>query len=244
MLKTFGTPPMFVEATGSWPPEVVGLHGWARDRDDFRATFQGLSAAALDLPGFGMTPAPDEAWDTGRYGQHVAAFLRDLDHPVVVVGHSFGGRVAVRLAAEAPDLVRGLVLTGAPIIRREGPARRPATAYRLIRLAHRLGVLNDTRLERARQRYGSTDYARAQGVLRDILVGVLAEDYTEDLRRIERPVTLLWGEDDRDVPLDVARAAHRELPDSELISVPGAGHGLVWDRPDALRKAIDGMLRR
>lgn len=244
MLKTFGTPPLFMEATGQWPPEVVGLHGWARDRNDFRAAFHGLPAAAIDFPGFGMTPAPEEPWDTRRYGQQVAAFLRDVGQPVVLVGHSFGGRVAVRIARDEPQLVRGLVLSGAPIMRIDRPARRPAAAYRLIRRANQLGLLSDARLEQARQRYGSADYAAAQGVMREILVGVLQEEYEDDLRRIDHPVTLLWGEGDRDVPVEVARAAHGALPHSEVITVPGTGHGLVWDRPDALRSAIDGMLAR
>ena len=238
MLRTFGEPPLFVEAVGQWPPAVVALHGWGRDRTDFRRALDGFDAASVDLPGFGMTPDPDEAWGTDRYAERVVALLEEVAGPVVLVGHSFGGRVAVRLAARRPDLVRSLVLTGAPIARLEGPRRSPALGYRVVRWAHRVGLVPERVMERARQKYGSADYAAAQGVMRSVLVRVLGEDYADDLARIDVSVTLLWGQHDADVPVAVAEAARDVLADARLVVVPDAGHGLPWQHPDALRDAI------
>lgn len=243
MLRTFGEPPLFVEASGQWPPAVVALHGWGRDRSDFARALDGFDAVSVDLPGFGMTPPPDEAWGTEQYADRVVALLEEVGRPVVVVGHSFGGRVAVRLAARRPELVRALVVTGAPIARLDGPRRRPALRYRFVRWAHRAGLVPDAVMERARQRFGSADYAAAQGVMRSVLVRVLGEDYADDLARIDVPVTLVWGQHDADVPVAVAEAARDVLADGRLVVVPDAGHGLPWQRPEPLHEAIETAVR-
>ena len=111
----------FAERHGEGPAKVVALHGWGRTRADWNATLQGYDALALDLPGFGATPAPDTGWSTSEYAEWVARVPRRRgrlrgDRPVLV-GHSFGGRVAVQLAATSPELVRGIVLTGVPLLR-------------------------------------------------------------------------------------------------------------------------------
>ncbi|MGH9207574.1 MAG: alpha/beta fold hydrolase, partial [Acidimicrobiales bacterium] len=78
--------------------------------------------------------------------------------PVVVLGHSFGGRVAIHIAATHPDRVKALVLTGVPqLVRTAGRPKRSAMAFRLARLAHRRGLVSDDRMNRIRHRYGSID---------------------------------------------------------------------------------------
>jgi pimeloyl-ACP methyl ester carboxylesterase len=244
MLKSFGSPPLFYEASGSEPPEVVALHGWARDRSDFAAALKGLPAISVDLPGFGMTPPPPQPWGSIEYAEHVGRLVESLQRPVVLVGHSFGARVAVRLAARMPAAVRSLVLTGAPLAKTGQPARKAALGYRLARAAHRRGLLSDEAMERGRRRYGSRDYAAAQGVMRAILVGVIAESYDEDLARLEQPVTLVWGAGDADVPLAVANLTAQRLRDATVVVQDGVGHDLPWRSPEVLRTAIVERLQQ
>ncbi|MGH8929895.1 MAG: alpha/beta fold hydrolase [Egibacteraceae bacterium] len=243
MLKAFGEPPIFGEVHGDWPPDVVALHGWGRDRGDFRVALRGLSAVAVDLPGFGASPAPPEPWGSREYAGRLIAVVEAAGSPVVLVGHSFGGRIAVRLAAMRPDEVRAIVLTGAPIARSGQPRRQPALAYRAIRRLHKARVLNDTLMEWGRNRYGSADYRQAQGVMRDVLVTVLQEDYQQDLRGLAQPVALLWGTEDREVPVGVAEAAAALIGSCTVEAVPGVGHDLPWRAPDRLRGAILGLIR-
>jgi pimeloyl-ACP methyl ester carboxylesterase len=200
-----------------------------------------LAAVALDLPGFGATAPPPAAWGAADYADCVAAVIDEMAVPVVVVGHSFGGRVAVHLAASRPELVRGLVLTGVPLLRVR-PPRRPARGYRLVRRLHRAGLVGEDRMEAARQRYGSADYRAVQGVMRQVHVTAVAETYEDQLAAIGCPVSLVWGDDDAEVPLAVAEAAAAQLAVAELTVCPGAGHLTPLTVPGVLRAAVERRL--
>lgn len=246
MLKAFAGGRLFGTLHGTPPPRVVALHGWGRTSRDFDAALSGLDALALDLPGFGATPEPPEPWGAAGYASAVAPVLDEADEPVVVVGHSFGGRVAVHLAATAPDRVRALVLTGVPLVRPPGAVRRkPALSFRVARALHRRGLVGDERMERLRQRYGSADYRAAHGVMRAVHVTAVNETYEEQLRAVRCPVELLWGEGDTDVPLSVAEAAATLLGDAATVTVlPGVGHLVPTSAPDDLRAAVARALAR
>lgn len=239
MLQAFADGRLFGSSFGSGRPAVLALHGWGRSSADFRATLDGLDAVALDLPGFGATPEPPEAWGAAEYAAAVAPVLDEMAMPAVVLGHSFGGRVAVHLAAAHPDRVGGLVLTGVPLVRRpDAPRRRPAPAFRVGRALHRRGLLSDGRMEALRRRYGSADYRAAGGVMRSVHVRAVNETYDDVLPRVACPVELVWGDDDADVPVAVAEAASRLLGDATLHLVPGAGHHTPLTAPAALREAV------
>lgn len=253
MLQTFADGRLFGSRTGTGEPRVLALHGWGRTHRDFDAVLRPvggaapLDAVALDLPGFGATPAPADAWGAADYAACVAAVLGEMATPVVVVAHSFGGRAAVHLAAEHPDQVGALVLAGVPLVR-IAPRRRPAKGYRLVRSLHRLGVLGEDRMERARRRYGSSDYAAASGIMRQVHSRSVGETYEHELDVVSCPVSLVWGDDDETVPLEVAEAARARLRSGhadgnvELVVCAGAGHLLPLTAPGELRKVVEGHL--
>ena len=186
MLTTLLGGRAFAERFGDSPAKVVALHGWARTRADWNATLQGYDALALDLPGFGATQAPEEGWSTEEYAEWLRECLDDLarfgsDRPVLV-GHSFGGRVALRLAAAHPELVRGIVLTGVPqLVPRQTPPSRPPLGFRAMRLLNKWSIISNERMEQERRKRGSADYVAAQGVMREVLVRAVNEDYGDAL---------------------------------------------------------------
>lgn len=241
-LRSFLGGAMFAEVYGEQPPDVMALHGWGRRGNDFNAVLEGFSAIAPDLPGFGASPVPDEVIGAEAYADIVAGILDLFDRPPVLVGHSFGGRVAVCLAAKHPDRVGPLILTGVPLIRLE-TGRRPPVGYRLVRWLNSVGVVSDERLEREKRSRGSADYRAASGVMRDILVKVVNESYEGQLSRIAGPVQLIWGGDDADVPVSVAETAQSLIRDVSLEVLPGVGHFVPIQAPEPLRKAIDEALR-
>jgi len=233
---------------GAPPARVVALHGWRRTGADFDTVLAGLDAVAPDLPGFGTAAPPPAPWGAADYAASVAPLCAE-DGPVVVIGHSFGGKVAAVLAAREPDRVRGLVLCGVPLMRpASAPAPRTPWRHRAARALNRAGLLSDERMEERRRRSGSEDYRAASGVMRDVLVRSLAETSSGALRdalsAVRCPVELVWGECDTAAPVEIAEEAVALLADARLTVLPGGGHLTPTEAPAALRAVIDGLLGR
>ncbi len=96
---------MFAEAIGVGSPRVLALHGWGRRGSDFSSSLASIGALAMDLPGFGATPPPATPIGAREYAELLIPVLDEFSEPPVLVVHSFGGRVAVCLAAAEPERV-------------------------------------------------------------------------------------------------------------------------------------------
>lgn len=233
---------IMAERHGGPDPAVIALHGWGRTRRDWEAVLADQDGLAVDLPGFGATSAPPSAWTTAEYAEALLPLLSP-DSPKILVGHSFGGRIAVHMAAMAPQSVQRLILTGVPLLRTaQSNGSREPLAFRVAKALHRRGLISPGAMETYRRRYGSADYRAATGVMREILVKAVNEDYADQLRLLGAagvPTTLVWGELDTAAPLPVAGQALALIGGSaELTVVPGAGHQLPGGITDELRKAI------
>jgi pimeloyl-ACP methyl ester carboxylesterase len=237
MLQAFAAGRLFGTAFGPGRPWVLALHGWRRDHQDFTATLDGVDAVAVDLPGFGATPPPPEGWGSADYAAAVEPVLDELGAPLVVLGHSFGGRVALHLAARSPEKVSALVLTGVPLIRKPGATKSPLS-FRMTKALHQRGLVGDARMEALRQKHGSADYRAAQGVMRDVFVRVVNESYEDQLAAVRCPVELVWGDDDTEAPIAVAEQAAGLLADATLTRLPGAGHMTPLTAAGDLRAAL------
>jgi pimeloyl-ACP methyl ester carboxylesterase len=233
---------LFAERTGQPPPEIVGLHGWGRSHDDLIGALGEMNALLIDLPGFGSSPGPASPWGSLEYAELVAEALRAFDRRLVLVGHSFGGRVAVRLAARWPELVSGVVLAGVPLLRC-ADAAAPSFPFRMARWGSRHGLVSGARMERLRQRHGSDDYRRARGIMRSVLVRVVNESYEEDLPRITCPVELVWGSEDTEAPLKMAERACSLIPEGRLEVIDGAGHFTPFSHPAVLSSSAARLVK-
>jgi pimeloyl-ACP methyl ester carboxylesterase len=239
MLKTFAGGRLFGESHGQGAAWVLALHGWMRSHRDFDEVLEGIDAIAVDLPGFGAAPAPSEAWSTAQYADWMAPVLEEMTPRPVLLGHSFGGRVAVHLAARHPDRIGALVLSAVPHLVRDGrPGPKPPPGFRLGKALYRRGLIGQNRMETMRRRYGSADYRAAEGVMRDVLVKAVNETYDRQLAAYPGPIELVWGEDDDQAPLAAASAAVEACVDGHLVTLPGVGHFTPSQAPAALRAAI------
>jgi len=232
------------ERFGSGPDRVLALHGWARTRADWAPVLERTGGLALDLRGFGSAPPPEEGWNTENYAEDLLPLIESLDRPVLV-GHSFGGRIAARIAGNHPELVGGLLLTGTPLVPRGGTSQ-PPLGYRLAKLGRRVGVISEARMEAARNKYGSEDYRNAHGVLRGVLVRTVNERYDDviaKLRDYPGPIELVWGEHDTAAPADLA-AQLAERTGGTLTVVPNTGHLLEPALAKAVGERIGTLLQR
>ena len=197
---------------------LVLLHGWGGNRDSLRGIgtlFQHTHTVHLiDLPGFGEAPPPPPDWGTIEYTDLIQQYLLDrVTGSVVLVGHSFGGRVSVRLAARHLPHVRALVLMGVPglpqpTLTSHGLRRWWIRSLRRTLIALK-PVIGNGGVEWHTSRYGSKDYLAA-GALRSVLVRVVNEDLTGSAQAIACPTLLLWGTDDTETPVWLGQR-YREL---------------------------------
>ena len=252
--RAFDDGRIFGTTHGSAPFRVLALPGWLHQAADFDATLaalasDGVGAVALDLPGFGgATPEPDRALGSAGYAERVAPVLDDLQTPVVVLGHSFGGRVALHLAESHPDRIAALVLTGVPnLVRRTAPTAKAPLGFRIAKALHKRGLLSDEKMEQQRRAHGSADYRNAPSpLMRDVLVKVTNEEYEAQLRATNCPLELVYGELDTAAPPEMAaRAVELAGPERATLTVlPGVDHFTPTKAPQALTDAVRRHLDR
>lgn len=210
------------------------LHGWGASSDLFAATMRGLGDGldliAPDFPGFGATEPPPVPWGVGEYVDWTLALLDWLDvERANIVGHSFGGRVAIKLAALHPERVARLVLTDAAGIRprRDWRYHAQVRAFKTMRALAQWRYTPQPLREWAGAQVaqqGSPDYKAASGTVRGSFVRVVNEDLRDYLPRIHAPTLLIWGDRDEDTPLADAQLMERLIPDAGLVVFEGAGH--------------------
>ncbi len=188
---------------------LVFLHGWGPSRESLRGIgvlFEHTHTVHLvDLPGFGEAAPPPPDWGTIHYTDLVQQYILDrLSGTVVLVGHSFGGRVSVRLAARHLPQVRALVLMAVPGLPQPAFTRKSVRRWWIRTLRKTLVALKPfigaAGVEWHTRTYGSKDYLAA-GALRSVLVRVVNEDLTESAQAIACPTLLLWGRDDTETPV-------------------------------------------
>jgi pimeloyl-ACP methyl ester carboxylesterase len=237
---------VYFESVGAGRP-VLLLHGWGARAAAMFPILERLQADhavyAIDFPGFGQSPPPTSAWSVGDYAALVARFLESQSvERVTIVGHSFGGRVAIKLAAEQPDLVERLVLVDSAGIRptttaKQTLSRSVAKAGRAFLKALPSDSLRSRVEDAARARLGSEDY-QAAGPLRETFVKVVNEDLRPLLPLIKAPTLLVWGDRDESTPIEDGRVMEKEIPDAGLVVLEGAGHFSYLDRPNDFARIV------
>lgn len=233
--------------TGEGKPLVV-LHGWGSSSEVMLPLARSLgglrSCWLLDLPGFGNSPEPAEAWSLDDYAGLVRHFMEDHGlQPADLLVHSFGGRVALKILSS--DFGRRyvdkmLITGGAGMKPRRGPtwylktlaAKALKAPFLLLPENSRKKALAWVRRTRAWRALGSGDYSKTSGVMRETFVRTVTEYQDGLLKQIPHEVLLLWGTDDEMTPLYQAERMERGLEGAALVTLEGAGHYAFLDRPD------------
>ena len=217
---------------GDTGPSFIWLHGWAQDHSAFEKLASLFSATGrhrlFDQPGFGKTPIANPEAGTRDYADQLAVILKGTGTHIFV-GHSFGVRVSIQIAANHPELVAGIVgIAGAGLQRKRSltfkiRARAVRTWGQITRLLDRLfGTKLRTAFE---DRFGSADYKNA-GELRTTFVKVVTEDLSPEAEKAACPVCLIYGANDSETPPELGQRYAAIMPDAEFNELPGFDH---WD---------------
>ncbi len=244
---------------GSKPPLVL-LHGLLVTHHAFRTLIEPLAAdrrvIALDLPGCGESdrPSPEVAedyalpWMAARVHEALGALEVERCH---LVAHSFGGAVAVQLAATVPALVERLALIDAVVFAMELPlegkmALLPRLGpylfkqlYRRTDLRRYLGrvfstpeLLDERAVDVYWDRLGRDGGREAAYAM--LLQMNQLDRLPEQVERIEAPTLVVWGDRDSLMGVEVGERLVELLADARLEVVEGCGHAVAEERPDAL----------
>lgn len=237
---------------------VVLIHGLGADGESWALQFPALAAAgfrplAVDLPGFGRSPAPAGRWSISNAARAVLGMLQNLSIPrAAIVGLSLGGTVAQSIALLAPEVVEKLVLVSTFACLR--PRRWNETAYLLRRFA--IANLRGVRYQAetvARRVFPSPE----QQILRDLLVQkILAADpraYRAAMRSlavfdsrarlasIHVPTLVITGAVDTTVPPRV-QAELTAIPGARQVVIPGGNHAVIADQPERFNQELLAFL--
>lgn len=217
---------------------VVVLHGWGGRIESMAPVLNCLRGRfrliALDLPGFGESPVPSQVWGTPEYAGLVAGVLAVLEvDKAHFVGHSYGAKTSLYLAATQPDKVGRLVLQGSSGLRTPPSmkARLKRVVSKAARFAGKLGAPGRAVRQAIYDRVASQDYKDA-GPLRPILVKVVNEDMTPFLTQIRASTLLVWGTEDDAAPLAHGKTMAKLIPDAGLVEFEGAGHFAYLEQPE------------
>lgn len=242
---------MSYSVEGEGAPVIV-MHGWGCTRQTV-ASIARVAAEAhkvfnIDFPGFGQSTEPDIAngvWGVEDYADLVEELIRveQIEKPTLV-GHSFGGRVAIVMASRGS--IDKVVLVDAAGIKPRRSLKYYYKVYtfkamkRLLKLIY--GRNAEAKIDKLRGKRGSSDYANASPAMKRIMSRVVNEDLKHLLPKISAPTLLIWGEDDKATPIGDARQMEKLIPDAGLVAFAGCGHYSFLDNPAGFQAVLRSFI--
>lgn len=208
---------------------VIYLHGWGGDASAFLFCAENLKDSydgiLVDFYGFGLTPEPETPLTVSDYADGVVEIMeKNGVRKAVFAGHSFGGRVAMEIAAKHPEKTVALALVDSAGLK----PRRGAGYYVKVALHKLLKKLGGNGLK------GSEDYRRLSPVMKATFCNVVNYDQTLLLKKIRCPVAVFWGENDTDTPPYMAKRLNRGIADSHVFWLKGGHFAYLEDSANFL----------
>ena len=232
-------------ANAAGKPTVLFLHGWGAPAETYRLMIDHLAGycrvVAPDLPGFGGSAEPETPWCVDDYVTWTVDFAAALSlSEVVLMNHSFGGRISIKLLAQRPlpFAVRKAVFMDAAGIR----PKRTLTYYAKVYNYKAMKKLFPKLAAKRRGKVGSADYRNASPLMRQTMSRCINEDLTHLLK--ENPVStlLVWGSADTATPLSDGQTMEKLIPGSGLAVIRGGSHFPFVENPHQFAGVMSAFL--
>lgn len=245
--------------------EVVGvgkalviLHGWGSSRRVMMPIANQIShlrsCYVIDLPGFGDSNEPTEAWSIDDYTDAVEAFISMLpDDHIDVLVHSFGGRIILKLLTreKGKRIIQKVLITGGAGMKpkrslkyyfKKYTAKTLKAPFMILPQSLRDKALNWLRGTGLWKSLGSSDYSQLSGVMRGTFVKSVTEYLEEYLPKIKNETLLLWGRNDDATPIYQAERIKLGIKNSALVVIEDAGHYAFLDKPKQFASITEAFL--
>jgi len=229
-------------------PAILVLHGWGGSSDSWIRVQEilaknGYKVVCPDLPGFGKSQEPPNPWSNDDYLSFIFNFAEKLGlKEFFLIGHSFGGGLAVKFSVKYPKKVKSLILSDAAVIRKKRLTFRQRLAGFFAR------VFNVPFFEKIifyqwfrkliYKLAGTYDYYLAKGVMKETIKKVFTEDLTHFLPQIKIPTLIIWGKEDMTLPSEDGFLIGKMIPNSKIEIIEGADHSPHLRTPENLVKII------
>lgn len=229
---------MYYEVRGSGRA-IILMHGWGASSSCWAGVSQELAndftVYSVDFLGFGQSETPKRALCVGDYAEIMRAFITEVVHsPVSIVGHSFGGRVALVLANSCSFVEKVVLVDSAGLCPRFNLQKYCAERkFKRLKNAVREGKVSASVLES----FGSADYRALNGVMRETFVRVVNQDLSGYAAKITAPTLILWGRADKETPVYMAKRLRKMIKRSKLIVLNG-GHYVFLDSEREFNRAL------
>lgn len=229
-------------------PAILILHGWGASSDSWLKVQEilagkGYKIIVPDFPGFGKSDNPPEAWGVGDYSEWLKGFIdKVIGERVFLVGHSFGGRGAIRFVNRYPDRVKKLILCASAGIRPKLTLKQKLFSW-LVKIATKQKRVEDGPKPVLLKRVfysilGQKDYYQAKGIMKETFKKIIEENLLPELSQIKVKTLILWGKEDKLVPVKYAFVFQEQIKNSQLKIFPDAGHSPHLEIPEELSKEI------
>lgn len=241
------------EIFGEGKPLLL-LHGWMANIEAMFPIYQHFrknrKVIILDFPGQGgKSDKLKESFGVPETAELVYKFMERLNIiGADVMGHSFGGRIIIYLASKYENLFGKIVLIDAAGIKPKNNIKRmfKICTYKIAKMILKMFIPKekyDERLNELRKKYNSSDYSKLDdGIMKETFKKIIDLDLTDRLKHIKNPTLIMWGENDKDTPLYMAKIMEKNIKDSGLVILKGAGHFSYIDDSPYFLKVTDNFL--
>ena len=226
---------------------IVLLHGWGASTNKLDPLGKelhrlGWKVSIPKLPGFDISP-PKKPWGIGEYAEYVIKETQKIweRKGFFIFGHSFGGRIAIKLAGINNKQFLGIILCSASGLSRGNLLKRVAfwvlaKAGKILSIVPPIAKIWRKLLYKVAREH---DYEKTQGVMKETFKKVISENVRPIIENIEIPTLILWGRQDRMTPISDAYCLKQILPGSKLIIFNNEGHQLPYHKPRKMAEKID-----